>query len=490
MLQQPEAGPVELGLEDDGADAVGCLDELDDGREAWEAPDPELVAKTNEESRKAFEADSQPYQVQNLTVVEPMESRATKEILRVLDLIYVKYRSMGIPLFRFHTDRAKELVSSKVHTWMAAKGMKQTMSSGDDPASALESEIGQIKRRMRLLLASTKSPSSLWPSALRYAGVERLRAQLQRAGIPIPSMPPFQARVMAKVKRWHKQGGLNSPFKEVRLLGPSPLIPTGWIVRDAQGLVQHARVVLVPDPSSVQVEHELEIMDPSGIPTKRVTGKQALFPRPDLRHAEELHPGEVGDALGSAEDAPREGPPAAVIADGGESLSDGVLPGVLPGHDEVLRVEALRHEPAWERGQLEVSEQRWTERLRGYHWSLKQVLEEELRAVATTEEEGVLQGLLMEAIQGRVEMLEMILEEHCKEEADRTRSLCVMQAAESAGPEMDQPAADEEQVRVLQTYTVPIAKVRTELADWLPGIREEYLAVDGEDGCGHQATSG
>ena len=250
--------------------------------------------------------------------------------------------------------------------------------------------------------------------------------------------------------------------------------------------MQHARVVLVPDPSSVQAEYELEIMDPSGIPTKRVTGKQALFPRPDLRRAEELHPGEVGDALGSAEDAPRdvahphslEGPPAAVIADGGESLSDGVP----LEHGEVLRVEALRHEPAWERGQFEVSEQRWMERLRGYHWSLKQVLEEELRAVATTEEQGALQGLLMESIQGRVELLEMILEEHSKEEADRTRALCVMQAAESAGPEMDQPAAEEEQTRVLQTYTVPIAKVRTELADWLPSIREEYLQLTEKTG--------
>ena len=52
---------------------------------------------------------------------------------------------------------------------------------GDDPANNghVESEIGQLKRRVRLLLSHTKQTVDSWPSAIRYAAEERFRTQMK-----------------------------------------------------------------------------------------------------------------------------------------------------------------------------------------------------------------------------------------------------------------------------------------------------------------------
>ena len=181
---------------------------------------------------------------------------------------------MGIPLMRFHSDRAKELMAQPVKSWVAARGMLQTMSCGDDPASngRVETEVHQIKRRLRLTLAATKASTDLWPGAIRHVGEERLRGQLQRVGISTATMPSFNSRVLVKVKRWHQSGMVSSPFKEVTLLGPSPWVHRGWVVKDTTGLIQHARLVMVPDPKASEAEYQLEVVDEDELPRSRLWG--------------------------------------------------------------------------------------------------------------------------------------------------------------------------------------------------------------------------
>ena len=99
------------------------------------------------------------------------------------------------------------------------------MTSGDDgPANGrVEAEVGQIKRRLRVLLATSGLALQDWPGVARWAGEERLRNQLQKMGVPSKPMVPLGGRVVVKTKRWHKQGPLAPPFKSMVLMGPVQL---------------------------------------------------------------------------------------------------------------------------------------------------------------------------------------------------------------------------------------------------------------------------
>ena len=146
-------------------------------------------------------------------------------------------------------------------------------SRGDDgPANGrVEAEVGQIKRRLRVLLATSKLELQDWPGVARWAGEERLRRQLQKVGVPSKPMVPLGERVVVKTKRWHKQGLLAAPFKSMVLMGPSPNMTNGWVLRDGRK-VQHARAVVRPAEAGEKAV--MELYDAS---TRRVTGKQPSY---------------------------------------------------------------------------------------------------------------------------------------------------------------------------------------------------------------------
>eukprot|EP00435_Cladocopium_sp_Y103_P025478 s2619_g6.t1 len=144
----------------------------------------------------------------------------------------------------------------------------------DDPAANghTESEVNQLKRRVRLHLRAARQDISQWPQAIRYAAEERFRSQVQKLGVPILAMVPYQARVMVRAKRWFKQGALPSLFREGRILCASQMMHAGWVVKQDDGKVVHAREV-VPSIAGERVRLRLEIEDRPG---KRLYGKQAV----------------------------------------------------------------------------------------------------------------------------------------------------------------------------------------------------------------------
>ena len=164
--------------------------------------------------------------VQNVTMAEVMESRSAREVIRAISLIFVKYRSLGIPLYRMHCDRAKEFLARPVQQWCLEHNLLLTMTAGDDHAAngRVETEVNQVKRRLRVVLKDSGAQVKLWPTALRHVVLQRNQMQLQRLGVDTFPMLPFYSKVMVKTKRWHKKGPLASPFREVRLLGPSPMM--------------------------------------------------------------------------------------------------------------------------------------------------------------------------------------------------------------------------------------------------------------------------
>ena len=126
-----------------------------------------------------------PFKIQNVTLFEPLGSRSTSELLPALDRVWARFRALGIPMVRLHSDRAKEMLAKPVRAWAGRRGLYQTFTSGDDaPANGrIESEILQFKRRLRLTLQSSAAKLEELPSVARHSSEERLRAQLQKVGL-------------------------------------------------------------------------------------------------------------------------------------------------------------------------------------------------------------------------------------------------------------------------------------------------------------------
>ena len=110
--------------------------------------------------------------VQNLTMAFPLKSRHVGDVANVLSAMYCKLRSLGMPLHRVHTDRAREFTGRQLAQWFRQRDVVHTTSAGDESqgCARVEAEIGYLKSRTRLLLGSAKVDTSLWPLALRHAG--------------------------------------------------------------------------------------------------------------------------------------------------------------------------------------------------------------------------------------------------------------------------------------------------------------------------------
>ena len=224
--EQPEEGPHPREDEEPG--------EVDLEKE--ETPEEEQFHKELEESLKSVP-------VKHVVHVEPIASRAQDEVVTAMQKALAGFKAMGIYINRLHSDRAKELISKPMTAWCARNGIVPTTTAGDDPASNghAESEVHQLKRKVRLHLAEKECDVTSWPDAFRYAAMERRYKQLEALGVPCLPMLPYRGRVLVKVKKWHKGGGLVAPFAEAVILCPSHLVNGGWVVQLKDDRVLHVR---------------------------------------------------------------------------------------------------------------------------------------------------------------------------------------------------------------------------------------------------------
>ena len=293
------------------------LETGEDEKQELSEGEKKVVGKMNEKWKREKEEKEEaekPLKIQNLTMMAPLTSRHVKHVLPALQILHARFRSLGIPMLRMHSDRAKEFISRPVRAWTAQVGMYQTVTSGDDSKSngRCEAELGQWKRRLRLLLKSSGAPISEWPSVARHAMEERTRVQLKHLGLEIPPMIPYNTRVMVKTKVWSKRftKGMSSPFFAGLLKGPSPLMSHGWVIQFVKDKkIQHARAVLVTDPLTDQAMLEFELETRPEV-RHRLTGKQHVFPR--LPPPQLMHP---GSSLDGAE-APQEAAEPLALMDG------------------------------------------------------------------------------------------------------------------------------------------------------------------------------
>ena len=68
--------------------------------------------------------------VKNLTLVELLSSRSVSEVMPALARIHARLQALGLPVLRFHCDRARELVAAPVRRWTLDRGIITTLTSG------------------------------------------------------------------------------------------------------------------------------------------------------------------------------------------------------------------------------------------------------------------------------------------------------------------------------------------------------------------------
>ena len=506
---------VEEKIEDgdeDGADELP--DELMEVEEVPKASDEEVKALLLEEL-------AVPVKHHNVTLVEILPSRQTDAIIEGLSKVHAKYRMMGLQTYRLHTDREKSFLTRKIGQWCESRSMTQSMTSGDDSASngRVEAEIQQVKRQLRVTLQQSGVPMELWPCAARQVGEDRLGRQLSKLGVPTKPMVRFASMVGVKTKRWHREGQLTNPFKVMQLMGPSPLMTSGWIVRSGSQ-VQHARAVVVFDPLSEEAAHvELQVEDAPGRPSHRLHGKQPLdgehAPLRDLFPLDGRLPLRLADEDYEPESLEPELPEPALMslrAGGGEygmvhqkvlsrlqAFETSSMAMVTCGGCGLQQVGREKECPmcqselqgmgehgvtaptTWplEPGGGEVLQERELQE----HWHLKRFWSERLATVAIGEDSGREHGRQLEELEGTLQDWEESLEvQHNGMLQARLATLeCAgMESSnlETAGVGMEtSSSALASPAAVLQTYTVPLQTVKRNLEDWKEAMAAERKAL-------------
>ena len=189
----------------------------------------------------------------NLTLALPLKSRHANDIIEVTSLMYGRLRSLGLPLHRVHTDRAREFTSRQFSSWLRQRDVVHTTTGGDEHqgCARAEGEINVLKGRTRLLMDTAKADLHLWPLAPRHAAEHRFREQLASLGVRLPKLVPFGSQGMARFKRWHHvkdKDAWQHPMQKVTIYGPAyDMSPTsnGYYV-ECDGRWMRSTVVVQP----------------------------------------------------------------------------------------------------------------------------------------------------------------------------------------------------------------------------------------------------
>ena len=238
--------------------------------------------------------EAQNVAVHQITFVEPVKSRAVKHVLPALARMYCRLRSLGLPVYRIHSDRAKEFCSEPVRTWTLERDILTTMTPGSSYKAngRVEGEMNTIKKSIRTLISAQLAPLKQWPLAARHIGERRLRAQLQLLGWPVGRLLRFGATAYALRKSWQaRYVAWRDVREEVRVLGPdmnSSLTNTGYFVESkATGRRFYTDDIVIPEPQQPALEEQVLYLPerPAAVPLRRQRVK-ASTPAISMLHME------------------------------------------------------------------------------------------------------------------------------------------------------------------------------------------------------------
>ena len=86
-------------------------------------------------------------EVVNLTLCTSIKSRHTPEVQRAISTTYVRLQGLQLPVYRCHSDRAREFTGKMLRDWFLAHDIEHTTTAADESAGngRAESETARIK---------------------------------------------------------------------------------------------------------------------------------------------------------------------------------------------------------------------------------------------------------------------------------------------------------------------------------------------------------
>ena len=294
-------------------------------------------------------AELQDVEVRNLTFAVPMQSRHSREVVRAVQEVYMRLRTLQLPVLRLHSDRAREFTGVKLRDWCTQRDILQTSTAGDESAGngRCESELGIIQAQTRVQLRAAGLEANWWPLALRHTVEQRQRDQLASMGITLPPLIPFGTECYAKLKRWHRRDW-DHPFEKIRVLGPAmgmSATSKGYYIQSlTSGKFMRSTVVVNP-PELLPALPELPQPDGDDYsPSYMPDGEEEDHLYDDVEEPLEICPNDVVEKL----HAPQGGaevqvhvlnPKQLVVPTPGEiHLADGSRPRRLRGKQHVDRL--------------------------------------------------------------------------------------------------------------------------------------------------------
>ena len=261
-LPGPDAEMSDAEEQQDPPEDV-LLEEEDVETEAVESPATRRAKSMNETWKKLIE-QAENVTVRQLTFVEPVKSRSVKHLLPALSKVHARIRAMGLPIYRIHSDRAREFSSAEMQSWALDRNILTTMTSGSSYKAngRVEAEMGMVKKSIRTLITAGVCTLSQWPLAARHIGERRLRSQLNLLGWPVGRLLRFGAKAYALRKSWQSR---YAPWREVRepviILGPdahASLTNTGYFVKSVDtGRCFYTDDIVVPEVQQPAVEDQV-----------------------------------------------------------------------------------------------------------------------------------------------------------------------------------------------------------------------------------------
>ena len=195
------AAPPELELLSDEGLAIG-EEAVDDGAGIGPWLDkvtfrirgkrPEPADDPVEEPPLPPPVDPPPVKTRMLFMAVPLRTKHAKEVLPAVQSLINRLEAHGLPVHRYHADRAQELKAKALVSWCRERGIHATWTPGESPAgNVAELAVQNIKANIRKLLFVSKLSVDFWPLAALHASRRNWISLFEQLGIVQPSLLPF-----------------------------------------------------------------------------------------------------------------------------------------------------------------------------------------------------------------------------------------------------------------------------------------------------------
>ena len=162
----------------------------------------------------------------------PLRTKRGKEVFPSIQGVINRLEAAGFPVQRFHADRAKELRTTALTSWLKHQGIHPTWTAGESPAgNRAELAVQNLKGFVRKLLCIADLSKSYWPLALHHASTRNWFDFCEVAGVVHPPLLPFGLRVHARKR---VKTGFAAQWEARTMpglyLGQAPSTPGGHLV--------------------------------------------------------------------------------------------------------------------------------------------------------------------------------------------------------------------------------------------------------------------